>query len=118
MTNTATAITNEELFTKLKESYLEQAHKDELKTLIPYMSDEARDQLLSLIEQSHQVKMQEDKAKAEMQPGLKQLNAEYNQKMNQLVKTLNEKIRKDYEGLKQGEEEKELAGMEAKFNKK
>jgi len=118
MTNATATITNEELLTKLNESYLEQAHKNELKALIPYMSDAERDELLGLTEQSHQVKKQEDEANAEMQPALTELNAEYDQKMNQLVKALKVKIRKDYEGLKKGEEAEELTGMEAKFNNK
>lgn len=118
MDNFTAKITNEELRARLEESYLEPAHKNEVRELIPYMSDKDRDQLLGLIDQSREVKAKEDKAAAEMEPALKELNAKYDQKMNQLVRELNEKARKDYEGLNKGGEEKELAGMEAKFNEK
>lgn len=116
MANT-TKIKDKELLNKLKESYLEQSQKDELKELIPHMSEEDRSQLMSLIAQSHQVKAQEYKAKAEMQPALIELNEEYDQKMNQLGKDLNKKVLKDYEGLERGKEEKELEEMEAGFKK-
>lgn len=115
MANTTTKITDDELRTKLKESHLEKAHKDELRALIPDMPEADRNQLLKLIAQSHKVKEQEDKAKAEMQPALKKLNAKYDKKMDQLGKELNKKVRKDYEGFKKGEEEKELEEMEAEF---
>ena len=114
MANT-TKITNKELLNKLKASYLEQDQKDELVELIPYMSETDQSQLLSLIAESHKVKTQEDRANAEMQPALIELNEEYDQKMNQLGKELNSKVRKDYEGLERGKEEKELEEIEAGF---
>lgn len=112
-----TTIMTDELMAKLQASHLEQAQKDSLKTLIPHMSDADQMQLLSLIAESHKVKKQEDKAMAEMQPALIELNKEYDQKMNQLGKTLNKEVRTGYEGLEKGKEEKELEEMEAGFNK-
>lgn len=115
MDNVKTKITNEELRAKLKESYLEQSQKDELQALIPDMSEEDRNQLLSLIAQSHEVKAQEDKGNAEMQPALKELNAKYDQKMNQLVRTLSSKVRTDYEELGKSSEKEELQALETEL---
>lgn len=115
MTNPILTITDQVLRTKLKESHLEQFQKDELSELIPHMSDNDRSQLLDLIEESHEVKAQEDKAGTKPQEVLKKLNQEYDQKMDQLVKTLSQKVRKEYEGLEKGKESKELKALEAEF---
>ena len=83
---TTTQITDEELTAKLKESHLASSEKETLEPLIPHMTDDEKQELLALIEESGDLKAKEEAGEAKYQEALQALNQEYEEKMNAVVK--------------------------------
>ena len=71
MPEAAINITDTDLLTQLKDSYIADEQKEELETLIPEMKDEEKTKLLNLIEQS---KVTHEKAQKEHQIKFETLN--------------------------------------------
>ena len=117
MPKTTTQITDEESLKKLKESHLEKAHKDVLSPLVPKMNPEEREELLILIDESHEVAKKAEQMKVKYQKELYELNKEYEKKMDTVVKEEATNARKQFEALEKTEEKKELEELETELKK-
>lgn len=105
-------ITDSDLLTRLKSSFIADGQKNELETLIPEMTNDERDQLIALIEQSNEEAVKDD---PEYQQELQKLNAEYDKKLNTLVKEKSKEALQEAESMEDEEEVKELEDMEGEI---
>lgn len=112
MAKTTTQITDEELTAKLKESQLAPSEKETLEPLIPQMTDDEKQELLALIEESHEVNKTVESMKQNYAKELHALNEEYEKKMNKVVKEETAKAAKKLEAAEQAKDEKEEAKLE------
>lgn len=116
MADTSTQINNDELALKLHESHLDEDQKNEFIRLLPEMSNEDKEHLMGLIEQSQNVKAKEDKAEAEYQTNLKTLNDEYGKRMEEMENGLETEILQEYEKADKKEGEEELKDLESELD--
>ena len=105
-------ITDSDLLTRLKNSFIADGQKNELETLIPEMTNDERGQLIALIEQSNEEAVKDD---PEYQQELQKLNAEYDEKLNTLVKEKSKEALQEAESMEDEEEAKELDVMEGEI---
>ena len=112
MAESVSNITNTELLNKLEKSSIDPNQKKELEAVIPEMTDQERQELIALINQSN-----EDTEKAEQvyQEKVGELNKEYEGKMNNLVKKSTEKAFKEYENTEKKEETEILNEVEGEI---
>lgn len=96
MSDIAQTISDADLLKKLQESYIKEDQKKELEPLIPEMTNEEKEELISLINQSQ---AEGDKAQEEYQKGIGELNKEYKGKMDQVSKKFNETALKEMEKI-------------------
>lgn len=116
MPDTTTKLTDEQLIKKLAESFLPFESKLEISPLIPVMNEAERTELLELIEQSEQIESERKNFEEQYQQGLAELNAQYTQKMDQMVKDESNHAREEFEKLTSEGEEKELEELESALN--
>ena len=116
MANTTSKITDKELRAKLQESHLAQRHKEALEPMIPKMDAEAREELMSVIDESHEVTKRAEQRKAQYQKEVIALNEEYEQEINNIVKEESKNALKQFENLEKAESEKELEELESEIS--
>ena len=112
MAESALNITDDQLMDELQNSFIDTNQKKELATLIPHMTADERGELLGIIKQSHE---EAEKAGLTNQDKLKQLNEEYEKKLNKLVKESNEDALKDFEETAGKTEAGELKAIECEI---
>jgi hypothetical protein len=113
--STKTKITDQTLLDELENSYLDPMYKDHFAQLIPDMGDKDRAQLMDLIKESHKAKEQKNSAEAEYQNDLKDLNAEYDQKISDKKKELTQYTLNEYRKLEAKQSEEETAKIESQI---
>ena len=112
-----TTITDKNLLAELKKSHLDKLHKDHFAILIPLMSDQERERLMQLIEESNKVNETRAEADAEYEKGLAKLNAEFDQKISATEKELTKYVRDEYRKFETEEAGGELEKIEAEIGK-
>ena len=105
-------ITNVQLLVELQNSFIDPGQKKELAGLIPEMTVEERNELMTIIKQSH---VEAEKAGLASQDKLRELNAKYEEKLNNLVKESTEFAYKDFEEAEEKEEEVQLKAVEGEL---
>jgi len=107
-----TNITDSQLLTGLKNSYISENQKNELIPLIPAMTAEERMQLMGLIEQST-----EDigKARKEHDENINKMNKEYNTEVKNIDKEYAKKTTEKLEEIDSGKTTGELKQVEAEI---
>ncbi|MCK5600411.1 hypothetical protein KAR91_00975 [Candidatus Pacearchaeota archaeon] len=113
MPDTNTNITNIELIKQLQNSYIDANQKKELEAVIPQMTDDEKQELVGLIEQS---KEEYKKGESQYNNQLDELNKEYTEKMNHLVKESTEKAFKDAEASDQNETSEKIKTVEGEIS--
>lgn len=111
-----TRLTNQELLKKLEESYLDFTYKESIAPLIPELNEAETKELLGLIVEAEKVQKIVLESKAEYIEQVKALNAEYEKKMDQAVRTITTDARHEAEKMAQTEEGKELEELEKELN--
>ncbi|MHA1574858.1 MAG: hypothetical protein ACTSXL_01785 [Alphaproteobacteria bacterium] len=104
MPETTSNITDAELIEKLRNSYIDEAQKTELESLVPEMNDEEKAELLNLIDKSN---AEEEKH----QENLSNINKEYVEEL----KKDDEAFRKEFEQLDKEETAEELKEIEGEI---
>lgn len=112
MAETTLNITDTELLQKLRESYIGAEQKKELEPLIPEMNEEERNRLIALIDEAKQEK---ERLEPIYQEELGKLNAEYTDKLNNLVKEETKKAFKEEEEEEEKEELEEMKEFETEI---
>lgn len=95
MATQTTLITDADLLAKVEQSPLEEGQKNELKKIIPEMTNEERAELMKLMDTNTQATLTPDPVK------LAALNEEYLKKMNTLAKESASTARKEFEKIEQ-----------------
>ena len=91
--------------------------KQALIPLIPKMIEGEKAELFVLIEESHEVEEEAKIAEENYQKDLFELNKEYEEKMNTVVREETSNARKEFESMEHQGEVKELENLEDELNK-
>jgi len=106
MPDSTIQITNSELASRLKSSFIDPNQQKQLEGLIPKMNNTEKGELLKLIDRSHEEKR---KADAAYQESMENLGKEY----KQTLKTEDKKFRGELEGIERTENVQNLKTIEA-----
>lgn len=109
MSDTVQNITDRELASKLKSSYISDAQKAQLEALIPKMDEAEKSELLSLIDRSHEEYKKASKTYSE---DLDNMGKEFKQKL----KDEDKNFRKDLEVIEVSETTESLRNIQAEVS--
>jgi replicative superfamily II helicase len=106
MPDTTVQITDTELASRLKSSFIDPTQQKQLEGLIPKMNEGEKTELLKLIDRSH---AEQQKANAAYQENMENLGKEYKQRLKEEDKN----FRGELEGIEQTENAENLKVIEA-----
>ena len=109
-------ITDIDLLSKIRFSFLENNQKNELEELLPEMTTGERSELVDLLEQVETETSKILEHDEEYQSELSELNEKYIKKLDHLVKEESENARKEFESIDKKEGDIELKELEKEIN--
>ena len=111
-----TLITDEELAKLLEESFLDYDQKLHIMPLIPVMEEGQRTELLDLINEANTLEEKRNESEKKYNEGLRELNKEYESKMDQIVKEETSHAIKGFEKISHDKDYAELEDLEKEIN--
>ena len=108
MTETKTKITEEEIIEQIRKSRLEEEQKKDLSELVDKMTEEEREELLNIIDESNKVTKEHEGKKEK----LAELNKEYMKKLNALTHKESQYVREEFEKFDKKESAGEMKEVE------
>ncbi len=109
-------ITDENLLERLKNSYIDESQKKDLIPLISDMTDDERNQLLKLIQDSEEAYIKVENSEGGEGLDLTELNEKFESEMNQLVQKSTKEAYAEYEKVEKKEAQDDMKEVETEIS--
>lgn len=110
--NATFSIGNQDLLQKIRTSVLTEEQKRELEAMLPEMTETERGEISNLIDESVKAMIAAD---PDLQKKIKELNTEYNQKIQELVHHESRRVREGFEKLEAQTDAGEVQRLEGEM---